>query len=106
MADEQPVGAVGSSAALVAELRRLALAERLASDGDGDGDGDGAGELQRVARALCAEARGRGMRCEELVVYLKQAWQQLPDSRPLPSNADAHARNRAVSVCIEEYYKS
>jgi hypothetical protein len=46
------------------------------------------------------------MRCEELVVYLKQAWQQLPDSRPLPSNADAHARNRAVSVCIEEYYKS
>lgn len=64
------------------------------------------GELHRALNALCAEAHGRGLRAEELVIKLKQALLQLPEVQALPHGSDRNdLLNRIVSLCIEEYYR-
>ena len=64
------------------------------------------GELHRALNALCAEAHGRGLRAEELLVRLKQVFYQLPEVQELPHGSDRNdLLNRVVSVCIEEYYR-
>jgi hypothetical protein len=61
--------------------------------------------LRRALRLLCDDARRRGVRAEQLVVAIKQAWGSLPESRWRPGDDRGTAfLQRVVTVCIEEYY--
>jgi hypothetical protein len=87
------------SAAALAALRcglRAQLAGAPASD---------AGDLRRAIRLLCADAHRRGLRAEQLIVLLKQAWAALPEVQGLPQGRQGNeALAGIVSLCIDEFY--
>ena len=61
--------------------------------------------LRRALRLLCDDARARGVRVEQLVVTIKQAWNSLPEAAWRPGDdRGTELLRRVVSVCIEEYY--
>ena len=56
-------------------------------------------------RTLADDARARGLRAEELIIVLREAWAGLAEVRSLlPASQRTEAAARAVSVCIREYY--
>ena len=62
-------------------------------------------QMRRALRLLCEDARRRGVRAEQLVVVIKQAWASLPETRWRPGDdRGAVILERVVSLCIEEYY--
>jgi hypothetical protein len=64
-----------------------------------------AARLRHAIRLLCDEARRRGVRAEQLVVVIKQAWASLPESRwRAGDDRGTEFLHRVVSICIEEYY--
>ena len=61
--------------------------------------------LRKSLRLLCDDARRRGMRAEQIIVLLKQAWLSLPEIHLLYQGGPyADQLARIVSLCIEEYY--
>jgi hypothetical protein len=61
--------------------------------------------MRRALRLLCEDARRRGVRAEQLVVMIKQAWASLPETRWRPGDDRGPViLERVVRVCIEEYY--
>ena len=61
--------------------------------------------LRRALRLLCDDARARGVRAEQLVIMIKQAWRSLPEAASRPGDdSGTELLRRVVSVCIEEYY--
>ncbi|MGH7718581.1 MAG: hypothetical protein ACREON_07045 [Gemmatimonadaceae bacterium] len=63
------------------------------------------GELHRALRQLSAEARQRGLRAEQVVIVLKQAWEQLTDEVRAGGRDRRQIIQRAISISIEEYYR-
>lgn len=62
--------------------------------------------LRAALRLLCDDARTRGVRVEQLVVAIKQAWSSLPEAAWRAGDDWRSAfLQRVVSVCIEEYYR-
>ena len=63
------------------------------------------GRLRQAARMLCADARERGMRAEQMLVALKDEWAALADVRRLAQGtARADVTRRFITLCIDEFY--
>lgn len=63
--------------------------------------------LLDASRALSYEARRDGIRPEQLIVAVKQAWAELPEARARRlTPADGVLLERLISLCIAEYYDS
>ena len=61
--------------------------------------------LRGVARMIADDARGRGMRAEQMIVAIKRDWPKLLERRRTPGEAELHMLvERLVSFCIHEYY--
>lgn len=63
--------------------------------------------LQSTLRQISAEARDRGIHAEQMIVLLKDLWFQLPEIRSAPpGDQQPEMLQRAVTLCIREYYAS
>lgn len=61
--------------------------------------------LRPVVRLLAAEAHGASLRCEELLVAVKDGWSALPDMRGGHGRFERdQALGRLITLCVEEYY--
>jgi hypothetical protein len=83
-----------------AARRTLQQAARARHDAVG-----GNAALRRSIRALADDARSRGLRAEQLVVALREAWQTLPEARAITSRASrVELAAVVIGICIDEYY--
>lgn len=63
--------------------------------------------LRRALRLMCDDARRRGVRAEQMIVVLKEAWRSLPEVQRLPAGGPADAvLSGVITTFIEEYYAS
>jgi len=63
------------------------------------------GTLRQAIRLLCAEAHGRGLQVEQLLIALKQAWRSIPEAQRIPAGGPREKLlDRLVTMCIEEFY--
>jgi hypothetical protein len=53
---------------------------------------------------MCADARDRGVRIEELLISLKRVWPTIPGIERLPRDESTRLLSRIVTLCVEEYY--
>lgn len=60
--------------------------------------------LQEALAALSAEARENGVPPEDVLIALKQVWNDLPDAHRTPAER-TRALQRVVTMCIKEYYR-
>jgi hypothetical protein len=87
--DEQVVGAV-----------RVALRAYLADTGE-------SAPLRAALVNLAAEARGKSMLPEQLLVVLKDVWSGLAEVRAMSDvGAQVRLQQRVVTMCIKEYYSA
>jgi hypothetical protein len=64
-------------------------------------------ELQTAIRTISAEARERNIHAEQILVLLKDLWFGLPQIRTAaPGDQQPEMLQRAVTLCIREYYAS
>ncbi len=56
------------------------------------------------ARVMCADARDRGVRVEELLISLKRIWPTIPGIGRLRRDESGRLLSRVVTLCVEEYY--
>jgi hypothetical protein len=62
-------------------------------------------QLQAALVALAADARGKSMLPEQLLVVLKEVWNALPEVRAMSdTSAQVALLQRVVTMCIKEYY--
>ena len=100
-ADLAPSG--GSEMVLVPDLVRHSLRRLLAREWP---DIEANGDLRLALRDACDRARNAGLRAEQLLLVLKEAWYELSErQRLLGVDADSAALARVVTACIEEYYQ-
>lgn len=79
---------------------RGALAQYVADPSRGD-------RLGVALRAMAAQARERSMLPEQLLVVLKDIWYGLPSVREMKEPTDVvRLLQRAVTMCIKEYYEA
>ena len=78
-----------------------AVAERAQLGGRDRRDGAEAGEPMR---AVCFAARRCGLRAEQLLIVLKDAWRRLPEARRLDGYQSEEVLTDVIQDCIEEYY--
>jgi hypothetical protein len=65
------------------------------------------GALRRAIRVMCDEAHRNGLRAEQLLVILKDAWSSLPEVARLPTGGTRERLlDRIVTMCVEEFYGS
>lgn len=84
-------------AATIAELRKsLTRSLEVGSHGD---------DLKAVLAKSAAEARGKGILAEQLLVALKDVWYSLPQVSHVSGN-DVQTRllQQLIARCIQEYY--
>lgn len=63
--------------------------------------------LADASRRLSSEARREGVKPEQLIVAVKQAWAELPEARARRlTPAHGALLERLISLCITEYYDS
>lgn len=63
------------------------------------------GALRRALRLMCDEAHRNGLRAEQLLVVVKDAWRSLPEVSQLPTGGTRERLlSRVVTMCIEEFY--
>ena len=102
------VGMTGGTAAapgphmLVHQLADAALRRAARPVQSEDRVDDGVRELIRQA---CIIARDRGLRAEQVLLLLKELWRGLPEGLRLPRHEAGDVIARAVTVCIDEYYR-
>ena len=89
-------------AELLPDLLRRALSGLLGQRWPNEPDGD----LRLALRDACDRARNDGLRAEELLLVLKDAWRELPERRGLPRVDPDEALARVVTACIDEFYHS
>jgi hypothetical protein len=64
-------------------------------------------ELTRAIRALCATAREKGLRAEEVVLLFKSTWASMPAANTkLVGQQRTDLLDRAVTLCIKSYYSA
>ena len=69
--------------------------------------GEAADELRLALRAMAREARDQGLRAEQILVVLKELWGTVPQVRRASGREQQTALlQRAVTLCINEYYAS
>ena len=69
--------------------------------------GSDVGDLQAAIRSLSAEARENSIHAEQILVLLKDLWFGLPQIRTAsPGDTQPELLQRAVTLCIREYYAS
>lgn len=61
-------------------------------------------ELLDPMRDVCYTARRCGLRAEQLLVVLKDAWRRLPEVGRLDRYESDELLTRVIHDCIEEYY--
>ena len=59
-----------------------------------------------AARAMCQDARARGVQVEELIISLKRTWAVVAEGERLPRTESPRLLSRVVTLCVEEYYSS
>jgi hypothetical protein len=65
------------------------------------------GDLQAAIRSLSTEARANSIHAEQILVLLKDLWFGLPQIRSAqPGDTQPELLQRAVTLCIREYYAS
>ena len=62
------------------------------------------GDVRLALRDACDRARKEGLRAEQLLLVLKDAWSGLPERRQLPRVDTDAVLARVVTACIDEYY--
>ena len=62
-------------------------------------------DLQAVMRELCAAARQRGVRAEELIVLFKKTWAERPELQRMSREETGRLFDAVVTLCVEEYYR-
>jgi hypothetical protein len=61
--------------------------------------------MHRALSIVCRETRGAGVRVEQLIIAVKQAWWSIPETREVADTDESQrALDRIVSACISEYY--
>jgi hypothetical protein len=60
--------------------------------------------LRRALHSLCADARKRNLRPEQLILIFKQVWSSLPEVQDRNAARRQDLLDRIVTICIEEYY--
>jgi hypothetical protein len=69
--------------------------------------GTDVGDLQVAIRSVAAEARENSIHAEQILVLLKDLWFGLPQIRSAgPGDTQPELLQRAVTLCIREYYAS
>ena len=80
------------------ELLRGSLAEYIRNGSD-----------QRVCDALtelAREAQERKLYAEQMLIALKQVWNEMPEVQAIPAEADRKRMlGQLVKLCIDSYYK-
>lgn len=98
-------GATGRNApdgtAHIRELLRATLRTALRLDAHG---GARDGEVRRMLQQGCDAARSRNVRAEQVLILLKETWNELPEARPAPHFDTGPTLTRVISLCIKEYY--
>jgi hypothetical protein len=62
-------------------------------------------EVSRVPmRALCRDARTRGVQVEALIISLKHAWVAVAGGELIAGTESSRLLARVVTHCVEEYY--
>ena len=85
-------------AAETIEAVRSALAMYVAAPSDGE-------RLRQALDGMAAEAREKSILPEQLLVVLKDVWYSLPSVRALSEPTEqVRLLQRAVTMCIKEYY--
>lgn len=79
------------------EMLRAALRQALRP-------GTADAEYREAMRRACAVARQEGIQPEHLLVALKQAWQELPETRRMLRDTRETTLSSVVTLCIEEYF--
>jgi hypothetical protein len=70
-------------------------------------DDSAASGLQEALRVIAAEAREKNVHAEQLLLLLKDIWFGLPQIRQAPAGKQqSDLLQRAVSLCIREYYST
>jgi predicted NACHT family NTPase len=70
-------------------------------------DTSGQHGLSATLLRVSAEARARAIMPEQLLVVLKDVWGSLPEVRAMTDAAEqVRLLQRAVTMCIEEYYSA
>ncbi len=59
---------------------------------------------QELIGHTCTVARERGVRVEQVVLLLKEAWRELPEARGLPRHDASDMLAQTITVCIRAYY--
>lgn len=97
MAFERTPGGSALDPDTVADLRSV-LSQSLADGSHPDG-------LKALLTRAAAEARGKGLQAEQLLLALKDIWYSLPQLSTRPST-DEQTRllQQLIARCIQEYY--
>jgi hypothetical protein len=61
--------------------------------------------IRAPVEALCREARRRGLRIEQMLVVLKDAWWHHAALRNTPHSASTDGLARVVTLCIAEFFR-
>ena len=97
MAHDSPTPRRQLSAESIARLQ-AALEKYLHSGSD-------VADLQTAIRAVAVEARAQSIHAEQILVLLKDLWFGLPQIRAAsPGDQQPEMLQRAVTICIREYY--
>jgi hypothetical protein len=63
------------------------------------------GDLRRAIVLMCDEARRNGLRAEQLVITIKQAWESIPEvCRHVSVEQRTRVLSGVVTMCIDEFY--
>jgi len=85
--------------ATVAELR-AALSRSVQAGNHGE-------ELKGVLQRAAADARGKGLQAEQLLLALKDIWYSLPQLATHPaSEVQTRLLQQLIARCIQEYYST
>ena len=94
----------GDTPPRLAEETLATVREALGRSLDGGAAGD---DLRLALRSMAREARDRGLRAEQILVVLKELWGTIPQVRRASGREQQTALlQRAVTLCINEYYTS
>ena len=100
--DRAAPGTAAGPAPLIAALMDGALRHAVHAAARGQAPD---GRLHEALRRTCAAAHARGLRAEQLLVLVKDAWNELPEVRRLPRHDADGMLARVVTLCVGEYYR-
>lgn len=84
-------------------LRELAREALLIAFDEGP-SGVRTSALRPLITRMCESAHQKGLRAEQLIVIVKEAWRLIPKPRDAVSGTHDPALQRVIALSIEEYY--